>query len=435
MAAEFPTAWKLLPIESCMAAIIDYRGKSPRKVQFGIPLITAKIVKGGRIFPPDEYIAAEDYDEWMRRGIPKAKDIVLTTEAPLGEVAQLDGCKVALAQRLITLRGKADVLDNDFLKFVLQSAFVQNQLRARATGTTVHGIRQSELRKVLLPLPPISEQLRIAHILGALDDKIELNRKMNETLEAIAGAIFKSWFVDFDPVRAKAEGHQPICMSAEIAALFPNSLRNGIPQGWGKSTLSTFTELQNGYAFKSSDWQGVGVPVVKIGSVTPRIVNIKDVSFVSSTIAAQQVAFALKPGDILVGLTGYVGETGRIPPTSNPPLLNQRVARFFPKKLLGEPSAFVYTCVRDPKFKDFAIERAHGSAQPNVSTKELLSYPVVNPGLQIIKAFEEISGPLLSLSLSNCGEVDTLLDLRDLLLPKLMSGQLRVKDVEKLVSA
>ena len=130
-----------------------------------------------------------------RRGLPQPGDIVMTTEAPLGEIAQLGSSRVALAQRLITLRGKNAILDNTFLKFLMQSAEVQNQLRARATGTTVLGIKQRELRKVVLTLPSLPEQRAIAHILGALDDKVELNRQMNETLESIARATFKSWFI------------------------------------------------------------------------------------------------------------------------------------------------------------------------------------------------------------------------------------------------
>jgi restriction endonuclease S subunit len=201
--------WTDLSLEKCMATVIDYRGKTPRKTSSGVPLITAKVVKGGRIETPDEFIAEEDYANWMRRGIPVRGDVVVTTEAPLGEVAQLGNERVALAQRLICLRGKPGVLDNDFLKFLMQSERVQEQLHARATGTTVLGIKQSELRKVVLPLPPISEQRAIAQILSTLDGKIELNRRMNETLEAMARTLFKSWFVDFDPACAKAEGRNP----------------------------------------------------------------------------------------------------------------------------------------------------------------------------------------------------------------------------------
>ena len=160
--------WTAVLLEDCMDAVIDYRGKTPEKTTSGIPLITAKIVKGGRIETPNEFIAIDDYAVWMRRGVPKAGDVVLTTEAPLGEVAQLGNERVALAQRLIALRGKTGLLDNGFLKFLMQSEDVQEQLRARASGTTVLGIKQSELRKVLLTLPPLDEQRAIAHILGCL---------------------------------------------------------------------------------------------------------------------------------------------------------------------------------------------------------------------------------------------------------------------------
>ena len=192
--------WKELPLEDAMDAIIDYRGKTPKKTESGIPLITAKIVKNGRINPTQEYISEKEYDSWMKRGIPQKGDIVLTTEAPLGEVAQLNGEKVALAQRIITLRGKSGLLESDYLKYLLQSNDVQHQLDGRASGTTVSGIKQSELRQVILRFPPIPEQKAIAHILGSLDDKIALNRQMNATLEEMAQALFKSWFVDFDPV-------------------------------------------------------------------------------------------------------------------------------------------------------------------------------------------------------------------------------------------
>jgi type I restriction enzyme, S subunit len=236
--------WTVRLLEDCMAALIDYRGKTPQKTTFGIPLITAKIVKGGRLETPDEFIGVEDYESWMRRGIPKAGDVVVTTEAPLGEVAQLGTERVALAQRLIALRGKSGVLDNRFLKFLMQSEEVQDQLRARASGTTVLGIKQSELRKILLTLPPIDEQSAIAHILGTLDDKIELNRRMNETLEAMARALFKSWFVDFDPVRAKAEDRDP-ALPKHLADLFPNSFEDSelseIPKGWRVAPLSEIT--------------------------------------------------------------------------------------------------------------------------------------------------------------------------------------------------
>ncbi|HEV7396822.1 MAG TPA: restriction endonuclease subunit S [Pyrinomonadaceae bacterium] len=145
-------------LEDVVETIIDCRGKTPKKVSAGIPLITAKIIKNGKIETPTEFISPDDYDDWMRRGFPRAGDVLLTTEAPLGEVAQLNNEKVALAQGVVALRGKKNVLDNGFLTYLLRSREVQDQLRSRASGTTVQGIKQSELRKINLALPPIDEQ-------------------------------------------------------------------------------------------------------------------------------------------------------------------------------------------------------------------------------------------------------------------------------------
>jgi len=169
-----------------VATFIDYRGKTPRKTQSGIPLITAKIVKDGTILPANEYIAVDEYDAWMTRGLPQIGDVVLTTEAPLGEVAQIRDAHVALAQRIITLRGKQGILDNSFLKYFLQSTEGQGRLKARESGTTVTGIKSSELQEVLIPLPPISLQQKIACVLTDIDEKIYVNTQENHNLQEMA---------------------------------------------------------------------------------------------------------------------------------------------------------------------------------------------------------------------------------------------------------
>ena len=185
--------WKQYRLIDVLDTLIDYRGKTPKKTAFGVPLITAKIIKNGRIETPSEFISLNDYDSWMVRGFPKVGDVVLTTEAPLGEVAQLDDANIALAQRVVTLRGKSGVLDNTYLKYYFLSNVGHQRLKARETGTTVTGIKQSELREVIVDVPPYEIQVRISNILKSLDDKIEVNRKINENLEQQAQALFKSW--------------------------------------------------------------------------------------------------------------------------------------------------------------------------------------------------------------------------------------------------
>lgn len=180
-------------LENLLDKLIDYRGKTPKKTLSGVPLVTAKIVKNGTINGYTEYIAEEDYDKWMVRGFPKVGDVILTTEAPLGEVALLKEEKVALAQRIVCLRGKDNVLDNTYLKYYLQSGKGQKSLSERESGTTVTGIKQAELRRVDIEYPAYDDQRRIAAILSSLDRKIELNNKINADLEEMAQAIFKNW--------------------------------------------------------------------------------------------------------------------------------------------------------------------------------------------------------------------------------------------------
>ena len=428
--------WTFAPLESCLEALIDYRGKTPEKTDSGIPLITAKIIKRGRIEKATEFIAEDNYASWMRRGIPKEGDIVLTVEAPLGEVAQLGSEKIALAQRVVTLRGKEGVLDNTYLLYLLQTEEMLDQLKARATGTTVLGIKQSELRKVPLSLPPIAQQRSAASILKTLDDRLTLLRETNATLETIAQALFKSWFVDFDPVRAKAEGFEPEGMDAATAALFPDSFeeseRGLVPQGWRGASLADLANFQNGYAFKSKDWVATGHPVVKIGDVKPGIIDLVGCSFVTPETTRGLDRFKLERGSLLVGMTGYVGETGLVPTVNPSAYLNQRVGCFSTANGLAD-LGFVYCLVRNPAFKIFAEAQSHGSAQANVSGTALVAYPVVIPSSDVLEQFNGVIAPVLESILSNHEQAQNLAQLRDTLLPRLISGQLRLPEAEVMV--
>lgn len=434
MKLQFPSDWQLLPIEKCMEAIIDYRGKSPEKTNWGIPLITAKIVKNGRIFPPDEFIRPEDYEGWMRRGIPKKGDIIITTEAPLGEVAQLDNHKVALAQRLITLRGKSGLLDNNYLKFAMQSNFVQEQLKSRATGTTVHGIRQSELIKVEIPLPPLHTQHAIANILGSLDDKIEINRQMNETLEAMARAIFKSWFVDFDPVRAKTKGRDT-GLPPEIAALFPDGFEEvdgqELPRGWGIATLGDYIEAVKGLSYKGEGLCDDGIPLHNLNSVLEGGgYKYPGIKFYNGEYQERHI---ILPGDIIVTNTEqgfdflligypaivpkYFGETGlfthhlfRVRSLENSPLTNH----------------FIYYLLMTPAIREQVIGCTNGTTV-NMMYADGLKTPIfILPPAEIIQLFEKIVSPTFEIMENNEQQSRTLAKIRDALLPKLMSGEIQV---------
>ena len=180
---------KKVAVEDAMDAIIDYRGKTPEKTTQGVPLVTAKVVKNGVLLEPDEFIAEDAYDDWMQRGFPEAGDVLFTTEAPLGEVAQLDGRKVALAQRLLVLRGKHGLLQNTFLRFALTSWEVRRQIETRATGSTVKGIRQKELRQVELPIPPFALQQTFATRIASIEALKATHRRALAALDALFASL------------------------------------------------------------------------------------------------------------------------------------------------------------------------------------------------------------------------------------------------------
>lgn len=383
--------WTFAPLEECLDALIDYRGKTPVKTSSGIPLITAKVIKGGRIETPTEFIALDNYDSWMRRGIPMEGDVVLTVEAPLGEVAQLGPEKVALAQRVVTLRGKKGLLDNTYLLYLLQTEEMLDQLKARATGTTVVGIKQSELRKVQLSLPPVDQQVAAARILKALDDRITLLRETNTTLEAIAQALFKSWFVDFDPVRAKAEGRQPEGMDATTAALFPDSFEESemglVPKGWQRLAFTETVKVIGGGTPKTSVpeyWDG-DIPwfsVVDAPAVTDVFVidTVKHISVAGLNGSSTKL---LPEGTTIISARGTVG---RLALVGREMAMNQSCYG-----LRGISGDAYFTYFSTYRLVESLKQRSHGSVFDTITTETMKGVTVIYPDENVINESPRVS--------------------------------------------
>ena len=419
--------WVYYRLENCMSAIIDYRGKTPQKTSSGIPLITAKVVKGGRVETPTEFISIENYASWMRRGIPRSGDVLITTEAPLGEVAQLCQQRVALAQRLILLRGKPEVLDNRFLKFLMQSEEVQSQLRARSTGTTVLGIKQKELRQIGLKLPPLPEQRAIAHILGTLDDKIELNRRMNETLEAMARALFKSWFVDFDPVRAKMEGRDT-GLPEHIADLFPDRMVDSelgeIPEGWGVGCIGDIANFPR-RSVNPMDLPDE-TPYIGLDNMPRQSVSLMEWGTAVNITSNKSI---FEKGDILFGkLRPYFHKVGIAPVNG---ICSTDIVVVTPKTAVW--FVFLLACLSSTEFVNYTDQTSTGTKMPRTSWKSMASYRVCLPDPSVLRIYQNTTLPLVEHIIANIHECRTLATLRDVLLPKLVSGEIRPHDIEKMV--
>lgn len=421
-------------LEQAISHLIDYRGKTPKKTSYGIPLVTAKIVKNGRLEKYNEFIAEKDYDSWMVRGIPKKGDIVLTVEAPLGEVAQLDDTKIALAQRIVTLRGKEDILFNSYFLYLLQSQDMQSQLKSRASGSTVTGIKQSELRKVVLRLPSLPTQKKIAHILSTLDDKIELNRKMNQTLEAMAQALFKSWFVDFDPVHVKLTckseeelniAAKKLGISKEILDLFPNEFEESelgmIPKGWKVESLSKIAQFQNGLAlqkFRPIDGSQY-LPVLKIAQLNKGYTDEEEKADININpeciVDSGDVVFSWS-GTLLVDI--WCGGKAA---------LNQHLFKVTSKEF---SKWFYYYWTKQHLFWFQHIAASKAVTMGHIKRSHLDEALCCVPSLDIFTKAEETISSLLEKLILNRLEIISLEKIRDTLLPKLLSGELDVLELE-----
>jgi type I restriction enzyme S subunit len=260
-----------------------------------------------------------------------------------------------------------------------------------------------------ISLPPLSEQREIAGILGALDDKIELNRRMNATLEAMARALFQSWFVDFDPVHAKAEGRQPVGMDAETAALFPDSFEDSalgrIPKGWAHIDLSAVADVSSGKRPSAQyEYQTPSASVPIFGG--------------AGQTGWTDTALIYEP----VILTGRVGTLGRVLRTEGPIWPSDNTLVVQPKALWINQLYFALQNVD-------LVSLNRGSSQPMITQHDIRSQLIVAADSPVSLQFEALVAPLVELQTMLNANIEQLADSRQALLPRLLSGQLRAGDV------
>lgn len=323
--------------------------------------------------------------------------------AALGRICRgLEGAyNVALAKVVPTLR-----IDLDFAHQLLRSSYFQDPLLAMGGRSAQAGFNKDGLSVIPLPIPPKPEQRLIASFLSALDDKIDLNRRMNETLEAMARAIFKDWFVDFGPVRAKAEGRQPPSLAPDIAALFPDALDDeDKPVGWQALSLGRVCQLKRGYDLPTAQRESGPYPVVS-----------------SSGCSGAHSSFMAQAPGVVTGRYGTIGEVFFVEENFWP--LNTAL---YVHDYKNNQPRFVYYMLRCVDFTRYSDK----GAVPGINRNHLHEHTVVCAPPPIQNAFVQTLRPFWEKQRANQAESDTLTALRNLLLPKLMSGEIRIRDAEK----
>jgi type I restriction enzyme, S subunit len=333
--------------------------------------------------------------------------VLLSSRAPIGYVAIAKN-PTATNQGFRSLILKSD-FDSEFVYYWLTANV--DELERHSSGSTFKELSGSALAQIRLQVPPLPEQRAIAAVLGTLDDKIELNRRMNQTLEQIAQALFKSWFVDFDPVHANRNGESLPGLAPEVQALFPSAFEESelgnIPQGWRVGILEDLLVLQRGYDLPEA-------------SRTPGPYPVLSARGPSGTHAE----FRVRGPGVTTGRSGVLGKVFYVTGDFWP--LNTSL---WIKEFHGSRPLHAYHLLKDIDFEIFNA----GSAVPTLNRNHVHNVPMVIPPLATIERFEQLAEPLFTRRHHNSNEASTLAALRDSLLPKLMSGEVRVREAEQLV--
>jgi len=363
------------------------------------------------------------------------RDIIISARGTVGVVAQL-AKPMAFNQSCYGIRGKEGIAETDFIYYALRHAV--SRMKQVAHGGVFDTITRGTFRIIDINLPPLPEQRAIAHILGTLDDKIELNRRQNETLEAMARALFKAWFVDFEPVRAKMEGRWRRGESlpglpAHLYDLFPDRLVDSelgeIPEGWGVGTIGDLADVVGGSTPSTKErayWEGGthhwATPKDLSGLRVPVLLETE--RKITDAGLAQISSGLLPRGTVLLSSRAPIGYLAI---AEVPVAINQGFIAMKPRR--GVSNLFLLF------WADFAhddiLSRANGSTFQEISKASFRAIPVALPPAAIMKAFDDQIRPFYERITNSERESRTLAALRDALLPKLIRGEIRVKDAER----
>ena len=314
--------------------------------------------------------------------------------------------------------------DPKFLFYMLHTLHLNNF----RVGSGQPLLNQTILSRIPATIPAPSEQRRIAHILGTLDEKIELNQQTNETLEATARAIFKSWFIDFDPVKAKMKGRKPPCMDTETAALFPSAFQDSplgmIPKGWKIGTLGEIAKNVR-RSVKASEIDSDEC-FIGLEHMPRRNIALSQWQ-IDAEIASNKYRF--KQGEILFGkLNPHFHKVGVAPIDG---ICSTDILVIQP--IDAEWFGVVLSLVSSDNFVAYTKAFSKGTTLPRTNWKDMANYKTVLPKVKIARKYTELIRPIVKRIIENIHECHTLSQIRDTLLPKLLSGEIRVDEAAEIL--
>jgi len=412
----------------------------------GIPLLKAGDIENGRVNSvPNFRISQEKHEEHSRTEL-EGGELLITLVGTPGQCAiapsEVKGFNVV---RAVGVFSTEPIADSRFVMYSIQAPQSQAYLRNVCNTTVQATLNLGDLKGLPLSIPDIKEQKAIAHILGTLGDKIELNRKTNETLEAMAKALFKSWFVDFDPVRAKAEG-RPTGLPAKISDLFPDSFEDSelgeIPSGWRVEALGDCSlDIESGRRPKGGIDKNLayGIPSIGAESIAPvGQFDFSKTKWVESAFAESAGKGWIQNFDVALYKDG--GKPGEFRPRTalygdgfpfERAMINEHVF-LLRSRQLGQPYLY-YLFNFDLVLAQIIHKGSSKGAQPGLNQDEVRCSSFVNPPKDLLDIFNRTVEPGIRKQLLLGKECQALSELRDSLLPKLNSGEIRIPDAEKML--
>jgi len=380
-------------------------------VPIGTPIITVEHLGENRILHQDLPMVSDEDLKRLDRYALQEGDIVFSRVGSVDRrsLTRKEETGWLFSGRCLRVRPNKDLIDPEYLSWFFGLPAFREYIRQIAVGATMPSLNTKILSEVPIYYPALPEQRAIARILGSLDDKIELNRCMNETLESIARAIFKSWFVDFDPVQAKAEGREPAGMDAETAALFPDSFEETemgmVPKGWMVKTIGDVLDLAYGKALKEDCRMPGKIPVY--GS--------------NGQVGWHNEKIADGPG-IIVGRKGNPGTVT----WSQPDFFSIDTTFYVQPKSLCKSMFYLFFSLRKQNLSSLGAD----SAVPGLNRNLAYMSKMLVPSWMVLEAFNKHIELIYELIYVNDQQSHNIADIRDLLLLKLISGEIQVKNMK-----
>lgn len=422
-------------------------GLSKPSSQFGsgYPFLSFKDVFYNSAVPKLSELVQSSEQERQRCSVMRG-DVFLTRtsetmdELGMSSVALVDVPHATFNGFSKRLRPKYELVVPEFARYFFRSPAFRSSVDSMSTMSTRASLNNEMLARLAITFPGNAEQVAIASILSSLDDRIEQTREASRTMEQVARAIFKSWFVDFDPVRAKAEGREPEGMDAVASALFPGDFLESelgdIPRGWSTSTLGDIASVVDCLHSKKPNRRESGKLFLQLNNIrNDGLLDLSDSYFISEDDYAKWISrIEASEGDCLITNVGRVGAVAQVPPETRAALgrnmTGLRVQANFPY-----PTFLIELLLSSAMREEIERKTDSGTILESLNVRSIPNLRLVRPTDDILRIFEDRIRPLrgrMELALS---QIRTLANLRDNLLPRLISGKLRVPEAEKLVEA